>query len=188
MELLTAIHSRHSIARVRPDPVPKEVIQRLLSAAVQAPNHHHNRPWHFVVITGSARERLGEVMVQSQTRRVPGSSVQVLEVERKRPLRAPVLVAVGVDPADPANPKILEIENLCASAAAVENLLLAAHDLGLGAIWRTGAAVTDPEVKEFLGFSPLQQVIAIVYLGYPELGQVSFERLSYEDRVRWMDE
>jgi nitroreductase len=188
VELLTAIQTRHSIARVRPDPVPRAVIEQLLHAAVQAPNHYHNRPWHFVVLSGAARERLGEVMAQSQARRVPDSPDQVLEIERKRPLRAPVLIAVGVDPADPANTKILEIENLCAAAAAVENLLLAAHDLGLGAIWRTGAAAIDPAVKDFLGFSPQQKIIALVYVGYPEHEQVLYQRLSFEDRVTWMDE
>ena len=73
-----------------------------------------------------------------------------LEKERAKPLRAPVLIAVGVD--KPVDPRVLEIENICAVAAAVENLLLAAHAQGLGAMWRTGPAAHDPRSKEISGF------------------------------------
>ncbi len=188
MELLTAIHTRHSVPKVRPEPVAYELVERLLAAAVQAPNHHRNRPWRFVVLSGAARERLGEAMARGQLLRVPASTPEMLEVERKRPLRAPLLIAVGIDPPPSDNPKILEIENICAGAAAVENLLLAAHELGLGAMWRTGASATDPVVKEFLGFSPQQELIAFVYIGYPE-GELAFaERPSFEDRVVWVEE
>ena len=186
MELLTAILTRHSVPRVRPDPVPHVLIEQLLAAAVQAPNHHHNRPWRFVVLSGAARELLGEVMAAALAHRLPGSSPEVLEVERKRPLRAPLLIAVGID--SPADPKIVEVENICAGAAAVENLLLAAYDLGLGAIWRTGAAASEPSVKEFLGFRQDEHLIALVYLGYPEGEQAPYTRPSYSDRVTWMEE
>ena len=118
--------------------------------------------------------------------RVPNAAEAALEVERRRPLRAPLLIAVGID--KPDQPNIVEIENICAGAAAVENLLLAAHDLGLGAMWRTGAAATDPRVKAFLGFEADQHVIAIVYVGYPEGEREAPARPSFEDRTTWLDE
>ena len=186
MELSTAIHTRQSISKVLPEPIPHAVVERLLDAAVQAPNHHRNRPWRFVVLSGKSRERLGKVMAQSLLSRTPETPEALLEVERKRPLRAPLLIAVGIDPPD--QPKIVEIENICAGAAAVENLLLAAHDLGLGAIWRTGASAVDPQVKAFLGFTASQHLIAIIYLGYPEGPRINIERPSYEDRVTWMED
>src|SRR5512133_2736010 len=124
MELMTALYTRQSVPKVRPDPVPREMIEHLLGAAVQAPNHHRNRPWRFVVLTGAARERMGEVMAQSYQERVPNAAEAAVEVERRRPLRAPVLIAVGIDKTD--QPKIVEMEDICAGAAAVENLLLAA--------------------------------------------------------------
>jgi len=82
---------------------------------------------------------------------------------------------------------VLEIENICAVAAAVENLLLAAHALGLGAMWRTGPAARDPEVKKFLGFEPDQELLSFVYIGYPAIDGLLVERSSYEDRTVWMD-
>lgn len=184
MELLAAIHTRHSISKVLPDPLPRELVERLLDAAVQAPNHHRNRPWRFVVLAGSAREQLGEVMARALQKRLPETSEPALDAERKKPLRAPVLIAVGIDKS--ADPKVSEMEDICACAAAVENLLLAAHDLGLGAMWRTGSAVLEPDVKTFLGFEIDQHVIALVYLGYPAVEIAPLERPSSADRTRWM--
>ncbi|MBE0698503.1 MAG: nitroreductase [Anaerolineaceae bacterium] len=185
MDILDVIHTRHSVSRVLPDPVPPGLIQTLLSAAVQAPNHFRVRPWRFFVISGDSRVRLGEVMAQSLRARQPASDESALAAERSRPLRAPVLIAVAVDP--PAEPKVVEIENICAAAAAVENMLLAAHALGLGAMWRTGPAARDPKVKAFLGIAAEQELIAFVYVGYPDEMPVQPPRPSYEDRVVWME-
>ena len=184
MNIFEAIHTRQSINEVKPDPVPLELIGKLLSAAVQAPNHYKVRPWRFVVLTGAGRERLGNMIAQSFAEKFPDAPASALEKESARPLRAPVLIAVGVD--KPSEPKVLEIENICAAAAAVENLLLAAHALGLAAKWRTGEDARDPRVKEFLGFAPEQYLISFVYIGYPaaEAGEVN--RPGYEDRTVWM--
>jgi nitroreductase len=186
MDLLEAIFTRQSIGKVRPDPVPRELIEQLLAAAVQAPNHHKVRPWRFVVLTGMARERLGDAMAQALAARNPAAVPGALDAERAKPLRAPVLIAVGVD--KPGAPKVLEIENVCAAAAAAQNLLLAAHALGLAAMWRTGDAASDPAVKAHLGFAPDQHLIAFIYLGYPFVSPVPVPRLGPEDRTVWRDE
>lgn len=185
MEIFEAIHTRQSIGKVKPDPVPRELIEKLLSAAVQAPNHYKVRPWRFVVLTGGARERLGDVMADSLKSAHPEYPPEAFEKERKKPLQSPVLIAVGVD--KPTEAKVLEIENISATAAAVQNLLLAAHAEGLGAKWRTGSSATDPKVKEFLGFTPDQHLLAFVYIGYPEFEPGPCQRPSFEERTTWMD-
>lgn len=185
MDALQAILTRHSVAKVKPDPVPHETIERLLCAAVQAPNHYRVRPWRFVVMTGRSRQVLGEILAQALKKQNPELPDSGMAVERAKPLRAPVLVAVGVD--KPNDPRVLEIENICAVAAAVENLLLAANAEGLGAMWRTGSAARDPEVKKFLGLTADQELISFVYIGYPDTGPVVLDRPSYEDRTVWMD-
>ncbi|HEY5270638.1 MAG TPA: nitroreductase [Anaerolineales bacterium] len=184
METLEVIFTRQSIGEVRPDPVPRDLIEKLLSAAVQAPNHYKVRPWRFVVLTGAGRERLGEVIAQSFAGKFPQAPASTLDKERLKPLRAPLLIAVGVD--KPSEPKVLEIENICAAAAAVENLLLAAHSLGLAAKWRTGEYARDPRLKAFLGFAPDQHLIAFLYIGYPANEPGPVNRLGYEDRTVWM--
>jgi nitroreductase len=186
MDVLAAIHNRRSQDKVRPDPLPRAVIEKLLDAAVQAPNHYKVRPWRFVVLTGEARNRLGDAMAASQQERHPEFAQEVFDKTRALPLRAPVIIAVGVD--KPSEVKVLEIENVCAAAAAIQNLLLAAHALGLGAKWRTGEWARDAKVKEFLGFEPDQHVIGLIYIGgSPEFSTNPAPRASFEDRTVWME-
>jgi nitroreductase len=185
MDTLGAIHTRQSVGKVKPNPVPRETIEKLLSAAVQAPNHYKVRPWRFVVLTGASREKLGEVLASSLKEKQPDFPPEAFAKESSKPLRAPVVIAVGVD--KPTEAKVDQVENICATAAAVENLLIAAHAEGLGAKWRTGGPATDPMVKQFLGFEPDQHLIAFLYIGYPEFEPEPVERPSFENRTVWMD-
>jgi nitroreductase len=185
METLEAIHTRQSIGQVKPDTVPHELIEKILAAAVQAPNHYKVRPWRFAVMTGAGREKLGETMAQSTKLSKPDATEDDLQKDRSKPLRAPVVIAVAVD--KPALPKVKEIENICATAAAVQNLLLAAHAIGLTAIWRTGPSATDPAVKQFFGWQADQHLIGFVYIGYPQGELAAPTRPSFEDRAVWME-
>ena len=185
MDAMEAIFARQSVSKVRPDPVPRELIEKLLDAAAQAPNHFRVRPWRFIVISGEARVRLGEVLARSLRSRQPECLPSELEKERSRPLRAPVLIAIAVEP--PSEPKVIEIENVCAAAAAAENMLLAATALGLGAMWRTGPAAYNPEVKKFLGLDPTQHLIGFIYVGYPLAPLPPPERPSYQNFTTWRE-
>ena len=185
MDAIEDILTRHSWPKVRPDPVPRELIEKLLTAAVQAPNHFRNRPWRFFVLTGDARVRLGEAAAQSLKQRNPEAAESEVAREREKPLRAPVLIVVAADA--PSEPKVLDVENISATAAAVENLLLAAHALGLGALWRTGPTAYDPLVKSSFGLTPEQHVVAFVYVGYPEDMPPLPERPSFQDYTTWME-
>ena len=185
MDVFEAIYNRHSQGKVKPGPLPREFIEKLLDAAVQAPNHYKVRPWRFVVLTGEGRNKLGDVMAASQQERHPDFPPEAFDKCRATPLRAPVVIVVGVD--KPSEPKVLEIENVCAAAAACENLLLAAYAMGLGAKWRTGEWARDAKVKEFLGFEADQHIIAFLYIGYPEFISEPPPRPSFEDRVTWLE-
>jgi nitroreductase len=186
MDVIETIFARRTIPVVRPDSIPRDVVECLLAAAAQAPNHHKVRPWRFIVLQGAARERLGAVMAESLHASNPEMPQAGLDKESTKPLRAPLLIAVGVDL--PQEPRVELEENICAAAAAVENLLLAAQSLGLGAIWRSGAAISDPNVKVFLGLQAAQPLIGILYIGYPAPGfPIITERPSFEDRTIWME-
>jgi len=175
MDVFEAIHNRYSQGKVKPDPVPRELIEKMLHAAVQAPNHYKVRPWRFVVLTGEGLRKLGDVMAASQEERHPEFPSEAFDKCRALPLRAPVVIAVGVD--KPSEAKVLEIENVCAAAAATQNLLLAATD-----IW-----ARDAKVKEFLGFVADQLIIGFIYLGYPEFASEPVPRSSFEDRTAWIE-
>lgn len=185
MELFEAIHGRMTVGKVKPDALPRETVEKLLSAAVQAPNHHKVRPWRFVVLTGDGRKKLGDVMAASFADRNPDAPTEGLDKTRALPLRAPVVIAVGVD--KPGEPMIIEMENISAASAACQLILLAAHALGLGAIWRTGVWASDAKVKEFLGFANDQHIIGFIYVGYPDVMPEPYTRSGFEDRVTWVE-
>lgn len=167
MDPIEWITTRRMCARVLETPPARHEIERLIEAAVCAPNHHLTQPWRFIVLSGKALDDLGEVMAATVRAEHAGSPdvEQKVEQERVRPKRAPVIVTVIYVPSD--HPKAIEMEDRYAVGAAVENMLLAAHSMGLGAFWRTGAASTDPGVREFLGLRDEEEIAAFVYLGYP---------------------
>jgi len=185
MDVFDAIYNRHSQGKVKQDSVSRALIEKLLSAAVQAPNHYKVRPWRFVVLTGNARNKLGDVFAASQLNRKPDLPQEALDKFRGLPLRAPVVIAVGVD--KPSEEKVYEIENIAAVASACQNLLLAAQAEGLAVKWRTGEWARDPKIKEHLGFSADQHLIAYLYIGYPEFTVEYEPRPSFEDRTVWME-
>ena len=185
MEIFEAIKTRHSVGKTKADEVPRDVIEKLLDAGNQAPNHYKVRPWRFIVLTGNARNRLGDVMAASFADRNPGLPPEGLDKTRALPLRAPVLIVAAVD--KPVEAKVLEVENLSAVSAACQNILLAAHALGLGAKWRTGDWARDAKVKEFLGLAADQLIVAFIYVGYPEVESEPAVRPSVEDRTVWME-
>jgi nitroreductase len=185
MDVFDAIHHRHMQAKVKTDAVPRAVIEKLLSAAVQAPNHYKVRPWRFVVLTGDGLNKLGDVFAASLRDQKPDLPADALEKTRALTHRSPLIIVVGVD--KPTEPKVLEIENIVAASAACQNLLLAAEAEGLAVKWRTGEWADDVKVKEFLGFAPDQHLIAFLYIGYPEMETEHEPRPSFEDRTVWME-
>lgn len=171
MEVLEAIRTRRSMGKVKSERPPRELVERLIEAACWAPNHFMTQPWRFVVLAGHARDELGEAMARALKARLERqgktATDEQLAAERTRPLRAPVVVVVAVEP-NTTDPRVVEVEEIASGAAAAQNLLLAAHALGLAAAWRTGDAAYDPLVKEHLGLSPRAHILGFIYLGYPD--------------------
>ena len=163
-EVLAAIHGRRSVGRVAPDPLPRDTVAELIEAAATAPNHHQTGPWRFIVLAGPARREVGVAHARAVARRRPDATPLALEKESARLERAPVVIACVVSSGpDPVESR----EDRDAVAAAIQNLLLAAHARGLGAMWRTGTMVDEPEVAEALGLGGREAVVGFVYLGRP---------------------
>ena len=163
------IKQRRSNGQFTKDQPARAQIERLLEAATYAPNHFVAEPWHFFVLTGESREELGEVMAMSLKARLneqDGEAVQLkLWKEKQKPLRAPVVITVVTKGAlRKSEPLIEDIE---AASAAVQNMLLAAEEQGLGTIWRTGDPAYDPLVKRWFGLTPEDHIVAFVYVGFP---------------------
>jgi nitroreductase len=162
MDLLEGIQSRTSPLKLTA-PGPTEAhLQQILRAGTRAPDHGRLRPWRFLVVEGAAREKLGDAMANCLRARVPNSPQEHLDAERNKAMRAPTIVVVG---AKISKGKIPEIEQVGAAHAAVQNMLLAAHALGYGAMWKTGAAAYDAGVKALIGLAPEDHIVGLVYLG-----------------------
>lgn len=167
METIETILTRRSVPKVAEKRPSRSEIEALLEAGVRAPNHHLTEPWRFVVLTGAALDRLGEAMaerVREQHAEDPDLDKRV-EVEKSRPRRAPVIIAVVYTPS--TNPKAIEVEDRYAIGAVMQNILLAAHASGLGAYLRTGPAAEYPGVQRHLGLQPPEEIAGFIYVGYP---------------------
>lgn len=182
------IKQRRSIGKMTDQSPTRRQIERMLEAATHAPNHHKVEPWRFFVLAGKARRELGEIMVTSLAARMTdtmGEKAQaILSKERAKPLRAPVLIIVAAE--RPQQESIIDIENVEATAAAVQNMLLAAEELGLACMWRTGDAAYDPRVKRWLGLAPEDHIVAIVYVGYAAIPQLERHPRSIEQKTAWL--
>jgi nitroreductase len=189
MDVLEAIRTRRTVGKIRPEVPPRALIEELLEAATWAPNHHLNEPWRFFVLAGEARERFGDVLAQDACRGLDPTSEQaraMADAQRKKAVRSPVIVTVASEPAN--GPKIVEIENVCAVACAIQNLLLAAHARGLAAKWSTGAPTESEQVKRFFDLPPDHQILGFIYLGYPDPSEVrpAVTRNGHETKVSWL--
>lgn len=188
MSVFKTIAQRRSMGKMTQERPTRAQIERILEAATHAPNHHNVQPWRFFVLAGKVRAELGEVMAESMQTRLNNAndekSLALLERERSKPLQAPVVIVAAAD--YPGQEEILEIENIEAVAAAVENMLLTAEELGLAAMWYTGEAAYDPQVKEWFGLSAQDHIVAFVYLGYPALTLQERSPISFEEKTRWL--
>lgn len=184
MDLVDLITARRSVGRLPADPVPREVIEEILGAALRAPNHHLTAPWRFVVLQGAARRALGEAHASAVMAAKPDLPPEAREKEAARLDRAPVViacvcVATGDDP-------VTLREDRDAVASAIQNLLLAAEARGLAGIWRTGAMVDEEPVRAHLGLAALDAIVGFVYLGLADGSpRAATPRPPLTDVVEW---
>jgi nitroreductase len=164
VEAYDAIMTRRSVPRTTGEAPGRAQIERLLDAAVRAPNHHLTQPWRFVVLTGDALRELGDVWAAGARREGKDP-----EAARVKPRRAPVVVCVVARPKGHLR-RVSQVEEHHAVGAAIQNILLAAHAAGLAAMLRTGPAAHIPEVRRHLGVDDDEIVAGFVYVGYPPPG------------------
>lgn len=186
MNVFDAIRTRRSVAKLGGD-ITTAQIEALIEAACCAPNHRRTRPWRFTVVRGIARERLGKVWGQicAQTSTLRDEALAAyVAAEERRTLRAPVIIVVSTrTDSDP----IVAMEDFAASAAAVQNILLAACESGLDTIWRTGPMAIHPRIHDHLELSPSDRIVAFVYVGVAIEKIVSDPQRSSAGFVRWVE-
>jgi nitroreductase len=188
LEVKEAIKSRRSIGRVRTDPVPKEIVEEILESAVHAPNHKITEPWRFHVFMGKgrgefarARAGLARMLAESENEEEKYIAGRVSR-ERKKAFRAPVVIAVI---SEGGRDGVETLENYAACAAAVQNMQLTVHALGLAAIWRTGPVAYHPYMRDFFGLEENDKIVAYLYLGYPDMSERPRKRQPASSKTIW---
>lgn len=177
MDAITALQNRTSYARLV-EPVPShEELNDVFKAALRAPDHAMLRPWRFLVIEGDARQKLGELFVRCME---PDSEEQRNKL-LNAPLRAPMLIVAVACLKE--HPKVPPVEQICSTAAAVQNMSLALFAMGYASIWRTGAVAFNTKVKEGLGLRPGDEIVGYLYLGTPTLAERPVPENPVEDFV-----
>jgi nitroreductase len=188
MDVIRAIETRQSVGRVKQDPVPRELIERILESAVHAPNHRITEPWRFHVFTGKGRGELARARaeiarLQAETE---GEDAELaagrISRERKKAFRAPVVIAVICEA---GRDEIETLENYAACACAVQNMQLTAHSLGLAAMWRTGPVVYHDHMREVFGMKEGDTVVAHLYIGYPDMAERPRRRKPAKEMTVW---
>jgi nitroreductase len=176
MEAIDLLLNRDSALKLEaPGPTEAELAD-ILQSAVRAPDHGRLRPWRFVVVPSDKRARFGEVLAESLRRKNPDAPADMLQRERDKAMRAPVIVVVAAHVQK--GHRIPEIEQISAVAAAAQNIMLAAPAKGFGAMWKTGDAAYDPWVREQFGLAPDDEIIGFLYLGTRTGGAGPAERVA----------
>jgi len=168
--------SLHELAAARrthkafgPDPVPHETLLDLLAVARFAPTHHLNQPWRFRVLGPQTLAAL---------KRVAG------EKEAQKLDRAPTLVLAT---AALTGDLVMDEEDVCATAAAIQLVLLAATEHGIATYWRTPQVLRSKKGREAVGLPQGERFLGLLHFGTAERAPAPRERDPVERYVEFLD-
>ena len=193
LDLLTTIQERRTVdlSVLKPDPLPRPVLEGLLEAANWAPSHGQTEPWRFVVFTGNGRAILSRTLAHSQAL-LKGQDVpdpDVLKTQLARQQLAPVWIVVAAEPS--VKPRMPLYEEQWAVACAVQNLMLAARSQGIGSKWISNLPSLHPHTASSLGFAEGASMMGMLYLGYVQNDPAAWpagKRRPVSEKVRWIDD
>lgn len=192
----TVLRGRRSIRSYADRPVPPDLLERVLTAACQAPSPHHSIPWRLAVLTGQgAKAALAEAMADRWRSDLTGDGLPDAEIEvelaksRRRLLASPVVLVGSVYPEpldeypDPARQQAETLMAAHSLGAALQNVMLAAHANGLASCWMCAPVFCSDVVRDALGLPAGIIPHAIVTIGYPARPPRERERPSVDQVV-----
>jgi nitroreductase len=196
-ETLRSIHARHSVRTFTEQPVREEDLNTILDAANRAPSAHNQQSWRFVILRNQKKQELAE-LVSARAGDFPRPSSILLRMASRSIIGAPIVVAVAntgelirhgaelfqVD--KEAARDFFRTMEIQSSAAAVENLLVAATSLGIGSVWLGILFLMKRDVLDFLG-EPAGEFMAVIPLGYPAKTTEGPKKRPLEALIRYLD-
>lgn len=189
MEVLTAIKGRRSCRSFLPDSIGEDLIEKILDAAIWAPSSANNQPWEFIVITNHGiKKKIYEDSLSCKKKLYEKSGWKWIDKYQVGfLLEAPVIIAVTGDPEKTGAHKFLEgtetiYQHGC--AAAIQNMLLAAHALGLGSLWFT--LFVRAIMKETLGIDSSKEPLALICIGKAAGPPIQAHRRGMKEITRFI--
>ena len=189
---LETIKSRRSIRAFKAKPIGRETIETLLEAAVLAPSAKNSQTWRFTIVVQEKRdEMLGVLRKGIENREAEGEDIGTVKWTIQAMEQAPLTILVhntdGIHPwkARKEHESWWDIATVQSVGAAIQNMLLAATDLGLGSLWIADVWEAYPEIAEWLGTD--DQLVAAVSFGYPDVEPKTPSRKPMEEVVRWVE-
>jgi nitroreductase len=188
VELLQAIKERRSIRQFKPDPIPKAVLEDLIKNAMWAPSGMNTQPWKVVVLTGEKKQEF--LHITDKAINLLDQRLKELFNDKMRTFihgyfkdlgSAPAVVVVltAIHEQD-----VYMLTSYQSSAAVLYNLLLLAHEAGLGTCWMTGQCWVEQDVLTFLD-SPEWRLVGVTPIGYPD--QVPPVPPRKHENIEWLD-
>lgn len=184
------LRARRSCRKFKDIPVEKEKVLKILEAANLAPSPLNRQPWEFVVIRNKEiKQRIFESCERAKTFLFEASGWKWLERYKVDFLiEAPLLVGIIGDPSKTGAERFFEGRSegyQYACAAAVQNLLLAAADIGLGSLWFS--LFDRRELQRVIGFDSQKELLAVVCLGYCDDQAPQTGRKDVNEKVTYLD-
>ena len=192
MNTLEAINARRSIRKFKPDPIEKQTIQKILDAAVMAPSAKNSQPWRFTIIDEAKRTEFLKIIRKGvANREAEGQEVGTIQWSIQCIEQAPVTILVhnpdGIHPwkARAEHESWWDIATVQSVGAAIQNMLLAAAELGLGSLWIADVWEAYGEINEWLGTD--DQIVSAVSFGVADIDPPVPARKPMEEVVSWLE-
>ncbi len=178
------------LARLKPDPIDRSIIEKMLEAANWAPSNGDTEPWRFTVFIGDSRIALGDAFAEAYKRDAGDDFKQIsFDSYRDRGTSSPLWISIGMTPKlnEDGSRYMSEDEEIMAVACAVQNLHLVATAAGMVGMWHSKGVSVDPYVAEFLGLEAPSRLLGFFWAGYPTVAWPEGERGPISDKVRWAE-
>ena len=197
MEAYENIRTRHSVRAFKADPIKKEMMQKIVEAAKNSPSYQNTQPWGMVIISGKKKEELSRILIDlvktnaPTTPDIPSPTEWPPELEKRtREHGARRLKILGLERDDREGRERLNLMNYefygapCAvfllmngklgewsvfdMGLFAQNLLLAAHSVGVSSCIQASVVKYAAEIKAFLQIPPEEKLVACISMGYPD--------------------
>lgn len=185
MKPTDAIHARRSIKEFTDRPVTREQIESLLDAAVLAPNHRMSQPWRYYVLGPESRRAYGAALGARKAKRVEDEAAARAVLDKVAAQHEAIPAMIVATMVEHEDPEVRE-EDYAAVMMAVQNLSLAAVELGLGTHVKTGAVMADPSARAAAGVPDGERIVAVVNVGEPADVPSPKERAAAATLTTWL--